>query len=328
MDAVKVGVVGMGWWSDVLATAMQGSPYLRLTACFSRSAEKTRAFAQKFGCEPAGSLAELLTKVEGVILTTPNSQHRAGVETAAAAGKHIFVEKPIANDLPDAHAIIDACRRADVILSVGHSYRRHGGLRKLAELIKDNELGRISLAQAAFSKDRGLLLKPGDWRSRAEEMPGGCLMQIGIHHIDNLIYLLGSVSAVSGLFARLETAGEIADVAAIQMRFANGAMAQVGVDYISADKFSLTLHGTKALATFDLNQGLTLLRRGQNKPESVAFEPVDYLRTELEEFALCIRECSQPEVDGVAALQSLSVVLAAIEAAATGRTVALIPLKQ
>jgi predicted dehydrogenase len=329
MDAVKVGIVGMGWWSDVLATAMQGSPYLRLTACFSRSAEKTRAFAEKFGGEPADSLAELVAgaKVEGVILTTPNSQHRAGVETVAAAGKHIFVEKPIANDLQDAHAIIDACRQAGVVLSVGHSYRRHGGLRKLAELIKHNELGRISLAQAVFSKDRGLHLKPGDWRSRAEEMPGGCLMQIGIHHIDNLIYLLGSVSEVSGMFARLETAGEIADVAAIQMRFANGAIGNVGVDYISADKFSLTLHGTNALATFDLNQGLTLLRRGQNTAESVAFEPVDYLRAELEEFALCIRERRQPEVDGVAALQPLSVVLAAIEAAATGRTIALTPLK-
>jgi predicted dehydrogenase len=325
MDKVKVGIVGIGWWSDVLAAVLQGSPHLRLTACFSRSPEKTRAFAEKFGCEPVGSLNELVSgeKVEGVILTTPNSQHRAGVATAAAAGKHVFVEKPIANDLQDAYAIVDACRQAGVILSVGHSYRRHGGLRKLAAMIKQGELGRISLAQAIFSKDRGLHLKPGDWRSRAAEMPGGCLMQIGIHHIDNLIYLLGNVSEVSGMFARLETAGEIADVAAILMRFADGAIGHVAVDYISADKFSLTLHGTNALATFDLTQGLTLLRRGQNTAEQVAFEPVDYLRAELEEFATCVRGHRQPEVDGMAAIQPLSVVLAAIESAASGRTLTL-----
>jgi predicted dehydrogenase len=325
MDKVKVGIVGIGWWSDVLATALQGSPYLCLTACFSRSAEKTRAFADKFGCEPVGSLNELLSgeKVEGVILTTPNSQHRAGVEAAAAAGKHLFVEKPIANDLQDAYAIVDACRRTGVILSVGHSYRRHGGLRKLAEMIKQGELGRISLAQAIFSKDHGLHLKPSDWRSRTAEMPGGCLMQIGIHHIDNLIYLLGNVSEVSGMSARLETVGEIADVAAILMRFVNGAIGHVAADYISANTFSLTVYGTTALATFDLNQGLTLLRRGQNRAEKVAFEPIDYLRAELEEFAVCIRECRQPEVDGLAAIQPLSVVLAAIESATTGRIIAL-----
>ncbi len=325
MEKVKVGIVGIGWWSDVLATALQKSPHLRLAACFSRDPEKTRGFAEKFGCEPVSSLDELVSgeKVEGVILTTPNSQHRAGVETAAAAGKHIFVEKPIANDLEDAYAIVAACHHAGVILSVGHSYRRHGGLRKLAEMIKRGELGRISLAQAIFSKDHGLHLKPEDWRSRREEMPGGCLMQIGIHHIDNLIYLLGNVSEVSGMFAHLETAGAIADVAAILMRFANGAIGHVGVDYISADKFSLTVHGTDALASFDLTRGLTVFRRGQDAEERLAFVPVDYLRAELDEFALCIREHGHPEVDGLVAIQPLSVVLAAVESAATGRTVAL-----
>lgn len=154
-------------------------------------------------------------------------------------------------------------------------------------------------------------------------MPGGCLMQIGIHHIDNLIYLLGNVSEVSGMFAHLETAGAIPDVAAILMRFANGAIGHVGADYISADKFSLTVHGTSAHATFDLIRGLTLFRRGQAEEERLEFVPVDYLRAELEEFAFCIRQHCQPEVDGLTAIQPLSVVLAAIKSASTGRTIAL-----
>ncbi|MGA2991838.1 MAG: Gfo/Idh/MocA family oxidoreductase [Candidatus Korobacteraceae bacterium] len=117
MDKLKVAIVGIGWWSDVLATVLEKSPHLALTACYSRSPQKVAAFARKFGCEPAGSLRELVSRedVEGVILTTPNSQHREGVEAAAAAGKHVFVEKPIANDLVDAYAIVEACRRAGVI---------------------------------------------------------------------------------------------------------------------------------------------------------------------------------------------------------------------
>jgi predicted dehydrogenase len=327
LDKMKVGIVGIGWWSDVLATALQDSPHLRLTACYSRNPEKVRAFARKFGCEPMGSLHELVScqNVEGVILTTPNSQHRQGAEAAAAAGKHVFVEKPIANDLADAHAIVDACRRTGVVLSVGHSYRRHGAVRKLAEMIRQGELGRISLAQAVYSKDRGMYLKAGDWRTQEGEMPGGCLMQIGIHQIDNLIYLLGSVTEVSAMLAHLQTAGDIADVSAVLMRFASGAIGHVAADYISAEKFALTVHGTEALATCDLAHGLSVLRRGQEMAEQVVFAPVDYLRAELEEFAFCVRQGRQPEVDGPEAIRSLSVVLAAIESAAGGRTIAIKP---
>ena len=207
MEKLKVGIVGIGWWSDVLAGVIEKSESLELRAGFSRTPGKRLAFAERFHCEAAQSYEAMLAieDLDGVILTTPNSAHREGAEAAARAGKHVFVEKPISNTLEDGRAMIAAAEAAGVVLAVGHSYRRHGALRHLRRLIDEGELGRVSLAEGVFSNDNGLALEAGVWRSDPAEIPGGCLMQIGIHQIDNLLYLLGPVIDVSAYFARLET---------------------------------------------------------------------------------------------------------------------------
>ena len=99
MKKVKVGIVGIGWWSDVLAAVIEGSDTLDLRACYTRSKDKAETFAAKFSCEAVESYEAMLAldDLDGVILTTPNSAHRLGAEAAARAGKHVFVEKPISN---------------------------------------------------------------------------------------------------------------------------------------------------------------------------------------------------------------------------------------
>lgn len=329
MDKVKVGIVGIGWWSDVLAEVVKKSDRLELSAGYSRSREKAEAFAAKFDCRAPESFEALLAMedLDGVILTTPNSAHRAGAEAAARAGKHVFVEKPISNTIEDGQAMIAACDAAGVVLAVGHSYRRHGALRHLRKLIDSGELGRVSLAEGVFSNDNGLRLKSGLWRSDPKEIPGGCLMQIGIHQIDNLLYLLGPASDVTAYTNRLETEPEVEDVTTLLMRFNSGAIGYVAADYISPRRFTLAVHGTKANAYFDMdNDGLRLQRTGEAKPSPVAFESNDHLRDELEDFADAISGGGQPEIDGRQALVPLAIVLAACRSSATGQSVPLATL--
>ena len=102
-----------------------------------------------------------LDHLDGVILTTPNSAHRPGTQAAAAAGKHVFVEKLVSNSITDGRAMIAACEDAGVVLAIGHSHRRNGALCHLKHLIDSGELGRVSLAEGVFSNDNGLKLKPG-----------------------------------------------------------------------------------------------------------------------------------------------------------------------
>ena len=220
--------------------------------------------------------------------------------------------------------MIVACEASGVVLAVGHSYRRHGALRHLRRLIDDGELGRVSLAEGVFSNDNGLKLKPGLWRSDPAEIPGGCLMQIGIHQIDNLLYLLGPVTDVSAYFDRLETEPDVEDVTAVLMRFESGAVGYVAADYISPRRFTLAIHGTKANAYFDMdNDGLRLQRTGETKPSPVEYEPNDHLRAELEDFATAVRSQTQPEIDGHQAMVPLAIVLAAGRSSAEGRSIEL-----
>src|SRR3954468_13938668 len=147
-DPVRVAAVGLGRWAKVLADSIQKSERIKLVSCFSRSEQSRAEFSRKYNCRAAASYAELLKdfEVEGIIVTTPNDAHAAPIVEAAAAGKHGYVDKPIAHALGDAIAIERACATAGVLLSVGHSARRLQGNRKIKEIISQNGLGKLVMA--------------------------------------------------------------------------------------------------------------------------------------------------------------------------------------
>ncbi|HYN13218.1 MAG TPA: Gfo/Idh/MocA family oxidoreductase, partial [Burkholderiales bacterium] len=103
---MNVACLGMGWWSDVLADAMQRSGKFKIVACYSRSPEKREKFASKYNCKPTAAYEEILAdkKIEAIVNTTPNSVHLETTLAAARAGKHVFLDKPIANTISDARA--------------------------------------------------------------------------------------------------------------------------------------------------------------------------------------------------------------------------------
>ena len=121
-EPLRVACLGMGWWSDVLADAIQRSGKLKIDACYSRSEEKRAKFAAKYGCRAAPSYEEILDDptIAAIINTTPNGTHLDTTREAAAAGKHVFLDKPIANTIAEARAITKACRDAKVVLALGY----------------------------------------------------------------------------------------------------------------------------------------------------------------------------------------------------------------
>src|SRR2546429_796241 len=139
--------------------------------------------------------------IEPIINTPATGVHREPTLAAAAAGKHVFLDKPIANTIADARAITDACRRAKLVLALGYQRRRESHFRWIKERI--NDFGRLVNAEANISRDRLGKIDLSSWRYTAEGMPGGVMLQIGIHYTDVLEYLLGPVKAVSGRFVRL-----------------------------------------------------------------------------------------------------------------------------
>jgi predicted dehydrogenase len=323
-SAVRVACLGMGWWSDVLADAIKRSGKLTIAACYSRSPDKKEKFAAKYGCRAAASYEEMLSdgKIDAIINTTPNSVHLETTRAAAAAGKHVFLDKPIANTIADARGITEACRKAKVVLALGYQRRRESHFRFVKKQIEDGLFGRLVNAEANISRDRLGKIDLSSWRYSAAGMPGGVMLQIGIHYTDVLEYLMGPVKAVSGQFARLVLPGDNPDVASLVLEHESGALSTLNASYASASEYYLmNIYGKEASAYYDMHHGLRWLRRGSEKAEAVACGKTDAIVDELEEFARAVRGEAQPEMDGERSTASLATILAGVRSAKEGRRV-------
>jgi len=323
-ESLRVACIGMGWWSDVLADAITRSSKLKIVACFSRSEEKRQAFAKKYGCRTASSYTAILedTEVEAIVNTTPNDAHLETTRQAARAGKHVFLDKPIANSVSDGRAITEVCRRAGVVLALGYQRRRESHFRWIKKQIDGGAFGRLVNAEANISRDRLGQVDLSSWRYTAAGMPGGVMLQIGVHYADVLDYLIGPIKAVSGRFAQLVLPGDNPDVASLVFEHENGALSTLNASYASASEYYLmNIYGKEATAYYDLHRGLSLLKRGEKKPVAVACEKNDTFVEEFEEFAAAARGGPPPEVGGEYATTSLAVIRAGIVSAREGRRV-------
>jgi predicted dehydrogenase len=322
---LRVAVVGVGWWSDVLADAMKRSGRFHIATCFTRSQDRRRAFAEKYGCAAASSYEAILSdpSVEAIINTTPNIAHRETTCMAALAGKHVFLEKPIANTVHEGQEIARQCEKAGVVLSVGYQRRRESHFRWIKAEIDAGRFGRLVQAEGNISRDRLDKIDLSSWRYRAASMPGGVMLQIGIHYVDVLEMLMGPVKRVSGLLAQLVLPGDNPDVANLILEHESGAISNLTASYASASEFyMMNIYGKEASAYYDMFAGLRHLRRGEVKPRPIATDDNDAIREELDEFVDCVRTGVKPETDGWWAARNLAVVKAGVKSASEGRPVA------
>ncbi len=325
MEAVRVAAVGTGRWSGTLADAAARGTGLSVVACTSRSAANRAAFARTHGCRDLPSYQAVLgdPEVEGVLITTPHSLHAEQVVAAAAAGKHVFVDKPFTLTVADARRATEACRRARVVLAVGHQRRKQAASRAIKRLLDEGALGRVAQIEGNFSADIGFALKPGIWRTDRAETPGGAMTNLGIHHVDTYQYFLGPIARVTAFSRRVALTVNIEDTTSILFEFASGGLGYLGTSWIHANRTSIiTLHGTEAHAWSEADgTRLFLAKRGQPERTAVALTPVDPVVEELAEFARCVREGARPEVGGEAATANIAVLEAIVESAETGRAV-------
>src|SRR5882724_5652230 len=323
-EPLTVACVGLGWWSDVLADAIKRSGKLRIAACYSRSDEKRKAFAGKYGGRAAPSYDAILSddSIEAIINTTPNNAHLETTCAAARAGKHVFLDKPIANTVADGRAIAAICREAGVVLAIGYQRRREGQFRWIRKQIDAGTFGKLVNAEANISRDRVGKIDLGSWRYTADGMPGGVMLQIGVHYVDVLEYLIGPVKAVSGMLAQLVLPGDNPDVASMVFEHESGALSTLNASYASASEYYvMNIYGKDATAYYDMHHGLRILKRGEKKPMEVSCPKNDTLVEELEEFAAAVRGIGKPEMGGEAATTSLAVIRAGVVSAREGRRV-------
>ena len=315
----------------------------RLEAVMDVDHEGARQLAENYGARWFDTLEGLLedSEVKAVYVGTPNHLHKEHVIAAAAAGKHILCEKPLALSTADVRELIDTCKKSGVLLGVGFMMRFNVYHKKIRELIQTGALGKPVHA-------RGQMISwhpPGEdhWRHVPEQGGGGCLMDVGPHVVDVLEMFFGRTKQVfCQCFNRVHDS-PVEDTALMQLVFESGVPAMVDMSFAvpsQASEYVLEVYGSKGaiqakytLAQLPGGEVRTCLleelggfeaqekARYQAGYQPLELETENTYQAEIEAFSQAILEGRPAPAPGEEALWNHVVIEAAYESARTGRPV-------
>jgi 1,5-anhydro-D-fructose reductase (1,5-anhydro-D-mannitol-forming) len=322
---IGASTIGRQW----MVPAINAQPDSVVAAVASSDAERARRYAGELGIARAYSSVEALLAdpdIDVVYVSTTNELHEPQTLAAAAAGKHVLCEKPLALSVAGARAMIDACRGAGVVLGTNHHLRNAAAHRMMRDLVASGAVGQ-PLAVRVFHAV-GLPPQLQGWRIDRPEAGGGVILDITVHDADTLRFVLGDeIEAVVAMTASqgLARAG-LEDAVMGVMRFSNGVLAQFHDAFtIRHAHTGFEVHGTEGslYATDVMTQrpvgAITLRRDGSEESIPVAHENLYERSVRL--FNAAVRGEGSPAASGEDGLRSLAVALATREAAASGRTV-------
>jgi len=246
---INAAIVGLGWWGKTLVEAVQqDSEEIRFVAGTTRTkTPEVQAFAEAQRFALADTYEEILAnpKVEAVVLATPHSMHAQQVIAAAAAGKHIFCEKPFALTKESAEQSVNAAKNAGVTLALGYNRRFHPEMTKLRSRIRSGELGIIEHVEATMTFPNALLLKPEAWRADRRETPCGALTPMGVHAIDGMIDLCGPIDHLFAQSFRRAVSVDSDDTTSVLFRMKEGMSGYLGTLAATGPGFSFQVFGSK-----------------------------------------------------------------------------------
>lgn len=284
--------IGLGWWSDELAAAIQGrSELVRVVSCYSRSRDKRIAFSRKFDTGHHDSFSDVLSddEIDAVILSTPHSLHADQVVQAAEAGKHVFVEKPFTLSVESARKAMDACSESGVVLAVGHNRRFASSANRLFRMQENGEFGTLLHLEANFSASGALAYTSKKWRASRIESPAGGIAGLGIHLIDTICRIAGPIVRVHAQATRRAVPVDIDDTTSALFAFESGATGYLGCAFACPYTCFVNVYGRDANAFAQIDGEKLQVHYAGKRPEIVPLSRVDTLLAEIEEFALACR---------------------------------------
>lgn len=334
---MNFAVIGCGHITLRHAEALQALPNARLIAVCDTDLLRAEEFAQNYGAVAYSDYHQMLARpdIDVVTICVPSGLHTKIGLDVAAAGKHVLVEKPIALTLPDADALIAACKLARVRLGVVLQNRFNPPMVALRSAVDQGLLGRLLLGNATVRWHRPQSYYEVGWRG-TQTMDGGILLNQAIHHVDALSWLMGEVQSVYAFMDTLNHEIEVPDVCVASLRFKNGAVATIeastltfphnleGSIAVFGEKGSVKVGGTaldrtelwKIEGQLDREQAI-LADQYENMPESRGYSH----RRQIAEMIAAVEENRPPSTSGEEARKSLALVLSLHESARLGQEV-------
>jgi predicted dehydrogenase len=309
------------------------SEQFRFTAGYNRTRAHAEAFCAEHGLKIADSLDAILADpvIDAVVFATPHSEHGAQVERTAAAGKHVFMEKPFTLDRRSAVRALDAAARAGIVLGVAYPRRFHPNMRELKFRIDAGRLGTIAHCCAEQNSPAGLFMDPRSWRADPGEAPAGGMTAMGVHNVDAMIALFGAIDEVYASSIKRAIAYDAEDTTSVIFGLANGMSASLLSCLATAVSYRLAVFGSRGcaeLVTPNLDFRFTPTpdampagRHTQPAPEVIENRGANTLLAELEAFATAIEGGARYPIPADEILHGVAVFEAIVQSAATRRPV-------
>ncbi len=352
MAKIKIGIIGTGSISEQHIEAYKNNENVELYAFCDINEERLKFMADKYKVKRTFTdMNEMLSlkEIDAVSVCTWNSAHAPCTIAALNAGKHVLCEKPMSVSQEDAQAMKEAAEKNSKLLMIGFVRRYGNDCGILKEFIESDYFGEIYYAKATYLRRNG---NPGGWFGDKSRSGGGPLIDLGVHVIDLVRFLMGNpkpVSVYGATFKKLDdrrnikgkkqyiasrTANndicDVEDLASAMIRFDNGAVLSIEASFslnIKKDEGKIELFGTKGGAKLDpelelyteVNDYLADVRL--DAQTSLSFDGL--FAKEIDHFVSCITDqipCKSPAQDGI---EIMAILDAIYESAATGHEVIL-----
>ena len=281
MPKIRIGLIGYGGIGRVHAAAYRAIPFhyglpadsIEIAGVATTRMETAQRAAEEIGCDFfTADYRELLTRedIDAVDICTPNNSHHEIALAAAAAGMHIYCEKPLAMDVTEAVSMAEAVREAAVKAQLTFNFRFFPAITRARQLIDAGFLGRIFSFRGRYHRSSYISSdKPMSWRLQREITGGGALFDLGAHILDLLYFLLGDFASVYGTLDTLirerpvskgstETAPvEVDDIALLQARLHDGTLGTVEISRMgtgATNDVTFEVFGDRGAIRFDLSE--------------------------------------------------------------------------
>ncbi|MCD1260639.1 Gfo/Idh/MocA family oxidoreductase [Paenibacillus athensensis] len=338
MSKIKVAVIGCGAISKHRHIPEYATnPNVELVAFVDPNLERAQEYANTHGGKAYSSYQELFNneKVDAVSVCTPNFLHAEVSIAAANAGAHVLVEKPMATTTEEGEAMIEAARKNNVFLMVGHNQRLMPPHVKAKELLETGRMGKVLTFRTAFGHggpENWSVDGQGSWFFRKEEAIMGAMGDLGVHKSDLIRYLLDDeVSEVASFISTLHKQGDVDDNATCILRMKSGTIGTLVASWTSykGEDNSTVLwceNGVMKINSDPDDQVILDFKDGSTERYKVGEIATNTKQTKsgvIDEFVDCIVNHRAPSISGEEGLRSLQVILGAFESQQTGRIVQL-----
>lgn len=296
---LRAAIVGIGTWGQNLVASVQDkSERIRFVAGATATPAKAAEFCRRNEIALADDYQAILSNpgVDAVVLATPHSMHTEQIVAAAAAGKHVFVEKPLGLNRMEAERAAAACAQRKVVLAVGYNWRFQPALREARRMLEDGRLGKLLHIEGNFCGPSAYRFRREHWRQDRDESPAGGMTGRGVHVVDAMLYLAGQVDTVQAQSYRLAQDFGMDDTTSMLFRFKAGASGYLGTVIATAETWRMQVFGSKGWVEVGDVEHLTTWEmracfinpddiKKKQKPQVLAFPQVSTERAELERFA-------------------------------------------